>query len=50
VDSGAYASLRMCTQDTARVCHSGLKRLLCLPCFRVLSVQPYDIMCSVLIE
>jgi hypothetical protein len=29
--------------------HSGLKRL-CLPCFRVLPVQPYDIMGSVLIE
>jgi hypothetical protein len=30
--------------------HSGLKRLKYLPCFRVLLVQPYDIMGSVLIE
>jgi hypothetical protein len=30
--------------------HPGLKRLICLPCFRVLPVQPYDIMGSVLIE
>jgi hypothetical protein len=50
VGSGAHASLRMCTQDTARYCHSGLKGLLCLPCFRVLAVQPYDTMGSVLIE
>jgi hypothetical protein len=33
-----------------RVCHPGLKRLLCLLCFRVLLVQPYDTMCFVLIE
>jgi hypothetical protein len=50
VGSGAHASLRMFTQDAARVCHSGLKRLLCLPCFRVLLVQPYDTMGSVLIK
>jgi hypothetical protein len=31
-------------------CHSGLRRLLCLLCFRVLPVQPYDTMGSVLIE
>jgi hypothetical protein len=31
-------------------CHSGLKRLLCLLWFRVLPVQPYDTMGSVLIE
>jgi hypothetical protein len=31
-------------------CHLGLKRLLCLLCFRVLPVQPYDTMGSVLIE
>jgi hypothetical protein len=30
--------------------HPGLKRLICLPCFRVLLVQPCDIMGSVLIE
>jgi hypothetical protein len=30
--------------------HPGLKRLICLLCFRVLLVQPYDIMGSVLIE
>jgi hypothetical protein len=30
--------------------HSGLKRLICLPCFRVLPVQPYDTMGSVSIE
>jgi hypothetical protein len=30
--------------------HPGTKRLLRLPCFRVLSVQPYDIMGSILIE
>jgi hypothetical protein len=29
-------------------CHSGLKRLPCLLCFRVLPVQPYDTMDSVL--
>jgi hypothetical protein len=29
-------------------CHSGLKRLPCLLCFRVLPVQPYDTMGSVL--
>jgi hypothetical protein len=38
---------RMCTQGATRVCHSGLKRLLC---FRVLPVQRYDTMGSVLIE
>jgi hypothetical protein len=31
-------------------CHPGLKRLQCLMCFRVLPVQPYDIMGFVLIE
>jgi hypothetical protein len=31
-------------------CHLGLKRLPCLMCFRVLPVQPYDTMGSVLIE
>jgi hypothetical protein len=31
-------------------CHSGLKRLLCLLCFRVLLVQSYDTMGSILIE
>jgi hypothetical protein len=31
-------------------CHSGLKRLPCLLYFRVLLVQPYDTMGSVLIE
>jgi hypothetical protein len=30
--------------------HLGLKRLICLPCFRVLLVQPYDIIGSILIE
>jgi hypothetical protein len=30
--------------------HPGTKILLRLPCFRVLSVQPYDIMGSILIE
>jgi hypothetical protein len=30
--------------------HLRIKRLPCLPCFRVLPVQPYDIMGSVLIE
>jgi hypothetical protein len=50
VGYGAHASLSMCTQDTARVCHSELKGLLCLPCFKVLPVQPYDTMSSVLIE
>jgi hypothetical protein len=30
--------------------HPGIKRLLCLPCFRVLPMQPYDTMGSVLIE
>jgi hypothetical protein len=30
--------------------HPGTKRLLCLSCFRVLPVQPYDIMGSALIE
>jgi hypothetical protein len=50
VGYGAHASLRMCTQDATQVCHSGLKRLLCLPCFRVLPVQPYETMGSVLIE
>jgi hypothetical protein len=33
-----------------RDCHPGLKRLLCLMCFRVLPLQPYDTMGSVLIE
>jgi hypothetical protein len=50
VGSRAQALRRMCTQDTTRDGHSGLKRLLCLPCFRVLPVQPYDTMGSVLIE
>jgi hypothetical protein len=40
----------MCTQDTARDGHSGLKRLIWLPCLDVLQVQPYDNMGSVLIE
>jgi hypothetical protein len=31
-------------------CHSGLKRLPCLPCFRILPVQPYDNMGSVLTD
>jgi hypothetical protein len=31
-------------------CHPGLKRLPCLLCFRVLPVQPYDNMGSVLID
>jgi hypothetical protein len=43
-------SMRMCAQGATRVCHSGLKRLLCLICFRVLPVEPYDTMGSVLIE
>jgi hypothetical protein len=30
--------------------HSGLKRLICITCFRVLLVEPYDTMGSVLIE
>jgi hypothetical protein len=30
--------------------HPETKRLKCLPCFRVLPVQPYDIIGSVLIE
>jgi hypothetical protein len=30
--------------------HPGTKRLICLPCLRVLPVQPYDNMGSVLIE
>jgi hypothetical protein len=30
--------------------HLGTKRLICLPCFRVVLVQPYDNMGSVLIE
>jgi hypothetical protein len=30
--------------------HPGTKRLKCLPCFRVLPVQPYDTIGSVLIE
>jgi hypothetical protein len=33
-----------------RDCHLGLKRLLYLLCFRVLQVQPYDTMGSLLIE
>jgi hypothetical protein len=31
-------------------CHSGLKRLPCLLCFRVLPMQPYDNMGSVLTD
>jgi hypothetical protein len=31
-------------------CHSGLKRLLCSSMVRLLPVQPYDTMGSVLIE
>jgi hypothetical protein len=50
VGSGAHALQRMCTQDATRVCHSGFKCLLCLPCFRVLPVQPYDTMGSTLID
>jgi hypothetical protein len=50
VGSGAHALLRMCTQGATQDCHSGLKRLLCLLCFRVLPMQPYDTMGSVLIE
>jgi hypothetical protein len=50
VGSGAHASLRMCTQGAPRVCHSGLKILPCLPCFRVLPVHPYDNICSVLTD
>jgi hypothetical protein len=33
-----------------RDCHPGLKGLICFPCFRVLPVQPYDTIGSVLIE
>jgi hypothetical protein len=50
VDYGTHASMRMCTQGATQDCHSGLKRLLCLLCFRVLLVQPYDTMGSILIE
>jgi hypothetical protein len=35
-------------RSTLADCHSGLKGLPCLPCFRVLPVQPYDNMGSVL--
>jgi hypothetical protein len=35
-------------RSTLADCHSALKRLPCLPCFRVLRVQPYDNMGSVL--
>jgi hypothetical protein len=37
-------------ESTLADCHSGLKRLPCLLCFRVLPVQPYDTMGFVLIE
>jgi hypothetical protein len=50
VGSGTHDSMRMCAQGATRDCHPGLKRLLCLLCFRVLPVQPYDTMGSVLIE
>jgi hypothetical protein len=50
VGSGTHASMRMCRQGATWDCHPGLKRLLCLLCFRVLPVQPYDTMGSVLIE
>jgi hypothetical protein len=36
--------------STLADCHSGLKRLPYLLCFRVLPVQPYAIIDSVLIE
>jgi hypothetical protein len=36
--------------STLADCHSGLKRLPCLLCFRVLPMQPDDTMGSVLIE
>jgi hypothetical protein len=41
---------RMCAQGVTWNCHPGLKRLLCLLCFSVLPVQPYDTMGSVSIE
>jgi hypothetical protein len=41
---------RCVAQDTARDGHSGLNRLIWLPCLDVLPVQPYDNMGSVLIE
>jgi hypothetical protein len=37
-------------RSTLVECHSGLKRLTCLPCLRVLPVQPYDNMGSVLTD
>jgi hypothetical protein len=51
VGSGAHASSRGCVlRVSLRNGHSGLKRLLCLLCFRVLPVQPYDTMGPILIE
>jgi hypothetical protein len=50
VGSGAHASWRMCTQGATQDGHSGLKKLLYLLCFRVLVVQSYDTMGSILIE
>jgi hypothetical protein len=41
---------RCATQEAARDCHPGLKRLIRLPCLDVLPVQPYENMGSVLIE
>jgi hypothetical protein len=49
VGSGTHASMRICAQGATQDCHSGLKRLLYLLCFRVLRVQPYDTMGSVLV-
>jgi hypothetical protein len=44
IEGGVYL------RSTLVECHSGIKRLPCLPCFRVLPVQPYDNMGPVLTD